>query len=437
MNVTRVVSTLASSRRAMQLYPPAHPAYAETFQALLDAVSDATAAGPLTLNLHKGRIYNENVVVPDEVTGHAAIAEAFESRNIESLTFAPGFSASDGVGLIEVLSLKPGPSLDIEHELAERGVRAVKVAFLLDENEDDREERDRQREADRALYHRLMAALRDLTGRMAAGGAPDIAQASTLVGSVLSRLMDDAPAIMGLATMRGADDRSMFHSLNVMIYSLVLGQRLGLADDQMVSLGMAALMHDIGKTAFDADDSAQAEPMRLMHPRVGAEILERLSLEDPVPMLVAYEHHMRVDGSGWPQPPADHELHSFSRIVAIADFFENLTNAPAGSDSVTPDRALAHVLQQSGTALDPVLARLFVDALGVFPVGCLVRLSDQTVGVVSRPGDDPMTPVVRVAFDMRGTELEEAEEVDLSAGDVRIVEVIEPEALAIEVADKL
>jgi putative nucleotidyltransferase with HDIG domain len=436
MSVEHVITLLASSRRAMQLYPPSHPAYQEAFDSLVAAASGATASGPLVLNLHNGRIYHESTVISDDVTGHAAVAEAFEVRHIESLTVAPGFSAADAAGLIEVLSLRPSPSLDVEAELASRGVRSITVALLADDDEDD-EERDRQREADRALYNRLLAAMRDVSGRMASGGAPDIAHASGLVGNVLSRLMEDAPAIMGLATIRGAGDRALFHSLNVMIYSLVLGQKLGLPDEGLSSLGLAALLHDVGKAAFDADKPEQVEPMRVMHPKVGAEILQRLSLEDPAPMLVAYEHHMYVDGSGWPERDSGYVAHPYSRMVAIADRFENLTNPVDGAESLTPDRAVVQVLRDAGATLDPFFSRLFAGALGVFPVGCLVRLSDHSVGVVSRPGEDPLAPVVRRAFDDRGTELEDIEEIDLSAGDVRIVEVIHPDSLALDVAEKL
>lgn len=430
-----VVSLLASSRRAMQLYPPTHPAFEEAFGGLVDAVSSATAAGPLTLNLHNGRLYHESIVLPDDLNGHAAVAEAFESRSLQSLSLAPGFVLGDATGLVEVLSLRPSPDLDVEAELESRGVRAVKVA-LLAENDEEREERDRQRQADRALYQRLAAALRDLSGRMATGAAPDVGKAADLVGNVLSRLVEDAPAVMALATMRGTSERSLFHSLNVMIYALALGQKLGLPEEGLASLGMAAMLHDVGKAAFD-EVPEQAEPMRLMHPKVGAEILQRLSLEDPAAMLVAYEHHMYVDGTGWPERGTDYIAHPYSRMVMIADRFESLTNAPAGTDSMTPDKAVVQVLREAGSLLDPFFARLFANAMGVFPIGCLVRLSDQSVGVVCRPGEDPLAPVVRVAFDAKGAELDDAEEVDLASGDVRIVEVIDPEALAVEIAEKL
>jgi len=433
-----VVTALATARKAIQLYPPTHPAYAEAIDALVASVLGATSeVGAFVLNWHQGRLYHESIVLPDDVHGASSIAEAFESRSIESLTFHPTFGAGDAVGLTEVLSLKPSPGFDVEAELSSRGVVGVTVSVLEEEEDEERVERDRQRAADRALYQRLISSMRRMQEQFAAGGVGDMSDTGALVGNVMERLLTDPGAMLGLATIRGTGEHGLFHSLNVTIYTLLLGQKLGLPEEGLSSLGLSALMHDVGKAAFDAADPAQAQPMREMHPKVGAEILQRVALEDPAPMLVAYEHHMNSDGTGWPERAEDYVTHPYSRMVAIANRYQNLTDPAENSEALTPDKAVVQVLREAGKTLDPFFARLFANALGVFPVGCIVRLSDQSVGVVSRPGEDPLAPAVRIAYDARGAEIEEPEEVDLSVGDVRIVEVIAPDALNVTVSDKL
>lgn len=436
MTSAEVVSALAGARKAIQLYPPTHPAHDEALDGLVTAVDAMTRAGSFVLNWHEGRLYHESVVIPADVPGIASVAESFEVRGIESLTFHPGFKSSDALGLTQVLSLKPSPTLDIEAELASREVVGVQVSVLEKEDDEEKAERDRQRQADRAMYQRSVAAIRRVREALAAGSG-DIGDTESLVESVMQRMTADPAAMLGLATMRGTSERDLFHSLNVMIYTLVLGQRLGLPDEGLAPLGLSALMHDVGKAAFVHDDPAQAEPMKLMHPKVGADILQRIALDNPAPMLVAYEHHMYADGTGWPERAADYVAHPYSRMVQIADRFENLTNPQDGVASMTPDKAVVQVLREAGGLLDPFFARLFANALGVFPVGCLVRLSDQSVGVVARHGDDPLAPVVRLAYDARGNELDDPEEIDLAQGDVRIVEVIDPNSLNVMVADKL
>lgn len=432
-----VVSAVAAARKAVQLYPPSHPAHAEALDALVGAVDVASREGALVLNLHEGQLYSGSMVIPEDVHGASAIADAFETRCIESLSLSAGFGSADALALTEVLSLRPSPDLDVESELSDRGARAIAVSFLKDDDEDEREERDRQRQADRAMYHRALATLRKWQQQFSAGGAADVSGTDEFVENVVQRMLADPSAVMGLATIRGAGERNLFHSLNVMIYSLALAQRLGLPEEGLVSLGLSALLHDVGKTAFVEGDPSQAEAMRVLHPTTGAEILQRVGLEDPAPMLVAYEHHMCADGSGWPERPADYVPHPYTRMIAIADRFENLTNPRDGGDALTPDRALVQVLREGTTTLDPFFSRLFANALGAFPVGCLVRLSDMSVAVVSRTGEDPLAPVVRLAYDRLGFDITESDDVDLASSELRIVEVIDPDSLNMAVADKL
>ena len=433
----RVVSALSAARRAVQLYPPSHPKFVESIGALLAATEEATASGPFVLNLHQGRLYVESVVLPDDNPATHSMAEAFEARKIESVTLHPAFGEPDALALVEVLSMRPSPDLDVETELVGRGVANVTVAKLVDEDEEAREERDRLRKQDRALYNQLVGVMRNVTSEITNGGSSHLAHAGELVGNILGRLMEDEGAVLGLATIRHAGEADLFHSVNVMIYAITLGSALGLPDEGLTSLGMSALLHDIGKAAFDPADPEQANRIKLLHPSVGAEVLSRLPDEDRAPMLVAYEHHMTSDGGGWPERPADYVAHPFSRMVAVADRYDHLTKPGDGIEPLTPDRAVAHLLAESGGDLDSLFTRLFVRALGVFPVGCLVRLSDHAVGVVCGAGPDALNPRVRIVFDPDGMTLPDPIELALAEDDRTIVEVVDPESLDVQVSEHL
>jgi putative nucleotidyltransferase with HDIG domain len=432
-----VVIALGGAKKAVQLYPPAHPSYQEAMEALVGAIRDATAQGSFELNWHQGRLYDGSVVIPEDIHGVESVAEAFEERGIESLTFSPGFAQDDALGLTDVLSTKVTGELDVDAELARRGVHAVAVAYLAKGDEGDGNAVDRLHKQDRAMHARLVGHVRTLSDQLSQGGMGDLSQTTPVVEGLLGRMMEDQAAVMGLATIRSKDEKVLFHSLSVMIYTSALGQQLKLPEDGLLRLAVASLLHDIGKSAFDMNDPIQAEASRKLHPRVGAEILQRLVLEDPTPMLVAFEHHMAPDGSGYPERPADYIAHPYSRMVAVADRYENLTHPTDDSDPLTPDKAVVQVLREAGKTLDPFFARAFAGALGVFPIGCVVRLSDHTVGVVCRLGDDPLAPVVRLTFDERGFEFPEPPEIDLAQGFVRIVEVVPAEALGLEVSDAL
>lgn len=431
-----LVSALAAARKATQFYPAEHPRFTEAIGALVTAVTDCSLDGPFVLNVHQGRLYSGSDVLADDSPALGSVVEAMEGRGIESLSFMPGFRAEDARGLTEVLNLRPSPTLDVDAELAARAVTNVSISKVVDETAEDREERDRARERDHSLYRRFASTMRNMSNRLQHGQDVDLAEAGGLVPEIMSRLLDQPAAVLALATMRAQGEGDLFHSINVMIYALTIGAALELPEEGFASLGMSALVHDIGKAVFDEIDPEQAEAMRLQHPSAGADILSRLPGEDKAPMLVAYEHHMGVDGSGWPEHPAGYVAHPYSRMVAIADRYETLTKSSSGP-GLTPDRAVAQLLREAGTGLDPIFTRLFVQALGVFPIGCWVRLSDHSVGVVSDKGADPLTPHVRVVYDPKGLQLAEPVTLDLAEEDRTIVEVVDERQLDVQTADHL
>jgi len=434
---TRAITALAGARRAVQLYPPAHPAYGEALAELERAVQEAAAAEPFVLNLHQGRLYHGSLPIPDDVPGLPTVMESFESLEIESLVFQPQFNSEDASGLTEVLSLRDAADLDLSAELAARGVNWVLVSLLARAGfaVPDVPRRTAQR-SDRAVLQQSVAALRDVFERVSAGELAAASDAVSLARRLAPEFEADPASFISQAVSAGSKDRSVLHSLNVSVYATMIGHRLGLSALELASLTTAAMLHDIGKSAFDPADPTQAQHAEAEHPSTGVEMLRHLALDDAAPLVVAWEHHMYADGTGFPERAPGYIAHPYSRIVSIANRFDNLTNPQPGARGLTPDRALVQVLRESSAYFDPFFARLFASVLGPFPVGCVVRLTDQSVGVVQRVGSDPLAPVVRLVFDDRGLDAG-AGTLDLAESAEKIVEVVAPESLGIDLSSLL
>lgn len=433
-----LVAALVSARKAVQLYPPAHPHHVQALETLVRQAGEAADAGSGTITLYQGRLYSGSDVLGHELPGVDSLAGAMEARSVQSLTFHAGFGPADATGLLEVLAMRQTSDLDVRAELEARGVTGVHVSFLVDEEAEERERRDRSREEDRALYRQVVACLRAIRDRLSEGQSASLDQAATLAAAVVARIADDKASVIGLATLNSQGEVGLFHAVNVMIYALALGATLGLDDAALGSLGVGALLHDIGKVRFDPQDPKQWETARAEHPAEGAQILSRLEQADRSPMLVAYEHHMAIDGSGWPDPPnTAYVLHPYSRAVAIADAYEHFTKGDGIAPPVTPDRAIAKILAGAGTLFDPIFARLFAKAMGVFPIGCAVRLSDHSTGVVSAENEDLLKPVVRLLFGPDGSMLDPPVRVDLATDERDVVEVIDPAVLKLDVSEHL
>ncbi len=212
-----------------------------------------------------------------------------------------------------------------------------------------------------------------------------------------------------LGLIKKYDEYTYLHSLNVARLSVALGKRLGLDGSHLVELGWAALLHDIGKlhVPIEVLNKAQkftANELAVMqsHP---AEALAAFAKNQPVNLQglrrlsAAFEHHQRFDLKGYPTVAKKLHLHPFSRIVAIADTFDAMTTDRIYQRRVLPDVALKLMSQGFGTVFDPTLLQAFVTAMGAYPVGSLVMLSDQSMAVVIRyPDNSPVDrpEVVRV-----------------------------------------
>lgn len=433
-----VVVALASARRVVQLYPETHGAFTGAVDAVVEAVNASAEQGSFTLGLHQGRLYDDSDVISAELPGARGFTALLESHDVESLVFLRGFCAQDALGLLRSLEQPMADQDSLSQILVQEGVHNVQAAQFDRTAESDDDPENDERHGDRVLHQRLLTALSAVIAQIDAGGNPDFSESRELVEGLLSRMLEDRGAVLGLATIRGAGERMLHHSLNVMIYSCVLGRRLGLPEVSLSVLGCAALLHDIGKSAQpDDDEQLTGHALYAAHPERGARVLRELALEDPAPLLVAFEHHMRPDGGGFPRRPEGYVAHPFSRIVAIANRFDNLTTTADGDWGLTPDRAMIELISESPAGLDPFLLRVFASAMGVFPVGCVVRLSDHSVGVVADPGDDPTAPVIKLVFDANGRRLADGPRLQMATSELRLVEVLEPEMLALDVADEL
>lgn len=434
MGAIEIAATLAASRRAVRLYPPEHPTHREALSNLVFAVNASVDIRPLVLNLREGHLYEGSSVITDSSPATRALAQAMEARRIESMTFHMGFGHVDGEGISEVLSLRPSPELEIQAELDARGVKAVSVSELEDNSARTAEERDRQREADRALFRRMLSGLDAAREALVAGNPIEASDLTRAIAPFIERIRTDHQAMLALAQMTGHGDRSRFHAAGVMLVSMVMGKELGLSDHQLLDLGLAAMLHDIGFTLMPDGDT---DEVRASHPAVGARGAGPMADEGCATLRVAFEHHMGVDGSGWPKMAEGYVMHPYSRIVAVADRYDKLIKGDEGP-GVRPDEAVSQVLRDaSAGSLDPLVARVLAIAAGVLPAGCVVRLSDMSVGIVSSVGGNAFRPTLRLVLSETGSELRPPRDLDLADSELAIVEVLRPEFAGIQPSDYL
>jgi putative nucleotidyltransferase with HDIG domain len=402
------VTGLARARRTASLYGPQHPVAARTIDETYRAIHGLLGDRPsLRLFIYDDTFYVGRTVLLEESLRLGGLMTELTERQVGSIEFFAGLEAWEIRALVEVLNLRPAELQalgGVSAALQQREVRHVSASSAPPMAAEERgqfhiEPRDVYRAGLRVaddLYHQ---ASRDLP--------LDVKKAGIVVGSLIDLLTTDRAALMGLAALGAYDEETAHHSVNTAVLSLLIGLRLGLRRDVLNALGLAALLHDIGKVRLPREvltrEGPPTEAERVLirrHTLYGAHVLRNLPGLSRLAMVVAFEHHANFDRSGYPRLVAKTVPHPLTRIVHVADFYDATASARPDRRRLLPHETVTLILERAGTTFDPTPARAFVQVLGRFPVGSLVVLSTGEAAVVVRPGeDDPERPTVTVVAD--------------------------------------
>lgn len=219
---------------------------------------------------------------------------------------------------------------------------------------------------------------------------------SRSVQALVDICIEDDHTFLGAASVKRGDAYEPHHATNTAVLSIAIGEKLGLTKVELSDLGLAGMFHDVGMRACPTDlvqkggalDERERAIMQ-QHPIWSVEYLltERVFSKSVLSrIIVAYEHHRHADGGGYPSGTRPPDI--FAKIVAIADAYDALTTLRPWRPAVLADEALAMMMRESGKRFDPVLMKIFVNTIGLYPTGTLVRLDTGEIAVVVYSGGD-------------------------------------------------
>ena len=313
--------------------------------------------------------------------------------------------------------------------------------------------RDRRTMA-KAVYARTLDAVTDVMDSVKLKQSLPLKRAKRVMHRLVDSLLADTSNLMGLTTLRCYDEYTYNHSVNVCVLSLAVGRKMALPKTMLEQLGMASLFHDMGKSQIPIEilnkpgefDEHEWEVIR-RHPVYGVKTVVRIKGADELGARVvtgSFEHHLNYDNSGYPALPKPRSLSLYGRIISLCDCYDAMTSARVYNRTpFPPERALKFMLNKSGKAFDPVLIKVFVNTVGIFPVGTLVQLDTGEVAVVAQTHEDPTQgdrPIVRVIADAEGRAIDDPPDVPLdergAAGDYRrnIQRILDPAKYHIDVS---
>lgn len=438
-----MLTRLYAARRAASFYPLDHPAVQESVLMLFDVVSAYHAEGVnVELGFFEGEILmGEQLLTEDSIQFDQLIRDTM-ALGIGSLIIQRGATIPELARSVQLMALDPARMAEaggIDAAAKHAGLVNVLLGSLRSLHRvtpSDEVDEDAQ-----ASYGSAVSLLREVSRAATSGKTASKLPVRTAVRSLVDNVLSNRRAMLQLTGLKNYDEYTYFHSANVAVLAISLGSVISTEHRFLSSLGTGALLHDVGKLALDQKilnkqgslNEDEWEYVR-RHPVDGAQMVALMPGVDRSAIVTVLEHHMRYDGTGYPQTYPRRPQRLASRIVAVADSYDAMTSRRSYSAARVQDVAVSLLAEGAGTALDPALVRLFIQLVGVYPPRSVVRLSNGTVAIVVQPGDlDPFRPTVRVIASPGG-QLISPSDIDLSAEtEVSIQETIDAALLNIDV----
>jgi len=408
-----IARRLASAVRNAQLYAPAHPIVGRSLTALADVLTGALASTPsIAIGLVGDELIVGDTPVPRAIDTMGELIRRLHHASIERIVIDRGVESEELTALIQTL-LQPDTGSPAIARLGH-----IRVGRLDLER---RVQTSAEMATFRSLYDNAVTVASRLWESAATEGQPDAEAARAMVESLAQAVAQNRTALLALTALKDYDNYTFTHMVNVSILTMGQARGLGIDGTLLRELGLAALMHDIGKVLTPNEILNKPEALTerefdilKRHTIDGAEILRRTPHIPPLAPIVAFEHHLRADGTGYPIGVSRRQLNLGTVLCAIADVYDAMRSQRAYQEAFPTDRILAVLQRNDGTQFDQHLVRRFTQLVGIYPAGNLVRLDTGDIAVVLKAyAPDPYRPRVRVLMTTAGAALDRPYDVDL------------------------
>ena len=396
-----VLRRFASGVRGAQLYARDHPLIAKNVDGLLSALKPLLQHAPaITVGIVAGELVVADTPMPKASATMGELIKRLTDHKIERISFERGLTADEALNFMLAIAGLSKTATETAWNFAH--VRVGRIT--AEERRHDGVAGDMA--AIRRLYAGAVTAAQTVWDAAETEGTPDLPGALQAIDGIADAVTQNRTAIVALTAMRNYDNYTFTHMVNVSILTMGQARALGIEGRLLREFGLSALMHDIGKVRtpkeiLNKPDKLTDTEFEIMRRHVvdGAEILRRTPEMPILAPVVAFEHHLRKDGSGYPIGAQRATLNLGTMLCSIADVYDAMRSQRAYQQAYPTDRILAVLQRNDGTQFDQHLVRRFVQLLGIYPPGNLVKLKTGEVAVVLKThAPDPYRPRVRVLF---------------------------------------
>ena len=419
--------------QAVKIHTSTNPIVAKSLQEFIETVHQlASDESRLTIRIMDGRLFfqeeplnyrseNSNLI--------ANVIQYFEIRRLHGLSLSTTLQLNEHAALLVFATLlnasvsQDNPEqwleqqiqkmnfdwVEILHEASPKDQTAVRESHATNRSIPSNRSRSENAriESGKNAYVGTLTALKEIATHVTSSRPAGARKALRTVQTMVDLIMEDEIVLLGLSTIRDFDDYTYVHSVNVGILAMTLGARIGLSRESLEMIGITGLFHDLGKIEIPLDiinkpGKLTPDELEAIQKHVLNSVRLILKLKAPRDLkskiiIAPFEHHLKYDLSGYPRTNHKKPLSLYGRIISIADVYDALTSPRTYRDKeISPNQALAIMAKGAGTDFDPILLKVFIKMIGIYPIGTLLKLDSGEIGLVTESSEeiDPLRPRV-------------------------------------------
>ncbi|MBI5576613.1 MAG: HD domain-containing protein [Deltaproteobacteria bacterium] len=416
--IAGLIRSLGTSLKNRKLYPASHPLVRTPVEKVFKELRVFFAErSELALAISDGTLVFEGVPIFNLTSPLESFVAKLTRIGAPAIIFEKELTQEDLENFVRFLNDLKEVGLsagELQNLLTQAGVEHVRFKPVDESDKDDRE-------IANEIYTNAVSVVSSVMRDVRLGRVPSGAESERVTRDISSMLARNRDAMLALTLIKNYDEYTYNHSVNVAVISLALADVVRLPSQEKIDVGVAGLLHDIGKTQLALDLIRKPSTLTVeefeeikKHPREGFTLLGKMSNIRPDSAYLVLEHHMRFDRSGYPPPEPGYKTHAHSNIIPVADCYDALTTMRSYQKARYPAQSLEIMMKLAGKSLDPFIVEAFAKTMGIYPIGTMVRLNTMEIGLVvgqGEGGEDP--PKILLLLDPDGRALPDPEQVDL------------------------
>lgn len=434
-NARQVVQSFAGSLKSLKLYALEHPALARQIQGFLQALQRLSMGRrPVSIGLLDGALVVDDLLF-DDLQAADDLARLLARSELAGLQFDPAVTEEELRTLLSLLHSQAKAAGPIDTILKAK----LKFIHPLSRNEEAEETLE-----PRAVYGRALKVVDNIFQDVRLGKIPSSTESVVVMRDMVKVAMAEPDTLFALSMLKDYDNYTFTHSVNVSVIALAVGRACGLNEEELRTLGLGALLHDLGKLKVAVEiitkpGKLTAEEFEEIkkHPETGAELVEQMEGIMPEVIDIVRGHHLRFDRNGYPEQARGKTMGAMIDMTAIADTYDALTTLRSYQRPMTPRKATEKLKELKGSFLHPEIVEKFITSLGPYPVGTLVRIDSNEIGLVTRfEAQAQETVHLKVLFAADGEANQNPPVIILAGAETgRIVGEVDPFSKGIDVTD--